>query len=369
MRDLQDVLSPPPLHTPCLSRCSIRVTPEHFEVEEIPTYEPSGDGQHLFLWIEKRDLTTRDLIRHIAKRLNISDRDVGCAGQKDRHAVTRQYLSVPAECESDLERVPTDAIHVLNHARHGNKLRTGHLRGNRFRIVLTQPDGEWSKQDRQCLDTQISQLSADGFANYFGPQRFGHYAATLTQGLELLNHGTDAPRRIKRMQPWLKRLALSAAQSAVFNCVTASRVRSATVHDVAQGDVVIRKGGARPFLYDHSETAESDSCPGEQPILVPAGPMPGPEMTAAAERVAEDEFAALRSFGLTESSFVPFRKLCRGTRRPMLAFPESVSIEETQDGQPRLAFELPSGTYATTLLREIANDVHDATEQTQRRPT
>src|ERR1700733_3684654 len=108
----------------------IKVLPEDFEVEEIPAYEPSGQGDFLYLWLEKRDMGAEYFTRQIARRLEIPAGEVGSAGLKDRHAVTRQMISVPAAAEPELAALDGDGIKVLRVSRHTNKLRAGHLHGN-----------------------------------------------------------------------------------------------------------------------------------------------------------------------------------------------------------------------------------------------
>src|SRR5882724_6046731 len=114
----------------------IKAAPEDFEVEEIPAYEPSGQGDHLFLWVEKRDVGAEYFTRQVAKRLDLPPGEVGAAGLKDRRAVTRQWVSVPATAESRLTALDGDGITLLRTSRHANKLRPGHLRGNRFRVLI-----------------------------------------------------------------------------------------------------------------------------------------------------------------------------------------------------------------------------------------
>ena len=120
--------------------------PEDFVVEEVPAYEPCGAGEHLYLWIEKTDVAADHLLNHVARTLGMSVRDVGMAGIKDRRAITRQYVSVPATCEPRIARLETDKIRVLRRARHRNKLRTGHLRGNRFSILVRAVDPDAAAQ-------------------------------------------------------------------------------------------------------------------------------------------------------------------------------------------------------------------------------
>ncbi len=133
-----DPLRPPPLLTADLPGVGgrIKAVPEDFEVEEIPAYPASGQGDFLYLWIEKRDMGAEYFVRQIAHRLDVSIGEVGTAGLKDRHAVTRQMVSVPARAESRLAQLDGDGVRLLNVSRHGNKLKPGHLHGNRFRILV-----------------------------------------------------------------------------------------------------------------------------------------------------------------------------------------------------------------------------------------
>jgi tRNA pseudouridine13 synthase len=148
----------------------LKAVPEDFEVDEIPAYTPVGEGSHLYLWIEKRDVAGNDLLNRLAAELAIAPQDIGAAGTKDRRAVTRQWLSVPQECEDRLPwvRQLTD-IRILNVVRHGNKLRTGHLWGNRFSILLRDADPS-------CLAdlVETARLAGErGFPNFFGTSGSG----------------------------------------------------------------------------------------------------------------------------------------------------------------------------------------------------
>src|SRR5690606_12839938 len=109
----------------------LKTLPEDFVVEEIPAYEPGGEGEHLFLWVEKRDVPADGLIRHLAQTLGVPRDEIGTAGLKDRRAVTRQFVSVPARAIDRIEAAGSESIRILAATRHGNKLRSGHLRGNR----------------------------------------------------------------------------------------------------------------------------------------------------------------------------------------------------------------------------------------------
>src|SRR5262245_30849282 len=123
------LFAPPPYLTATLPGIGgrIKVVPEDFEVEEIPAYEPSGSGEHLYLLSEKRGMGAEYFQRQVAKRLGIANQDVGTAGLKDRNAITRQWVAVPARVEDRVKDLDGDGIRVLNLSRHTNKLKPGHL--------------------------------------------------------------------------------------------------------------------------------------------------------------------------------------------------------------------------------------------------
>ena len=138
-------------------------SPETFLVEEIPAYEPVGTGPHTFLWIEKQGLNTVEAIKRLARALNVPERDAGYAGMKDRHATTRQWVSVPAVDPAVALATELLGLRVLEARRHGNKLRIGHLRGNRFEVVLTELG-----DDGSALTERLLVLGRDGLSNTYG---------------------------------------------------------------------------------------------------------------------------------------------------------------------------------------------------------
>src|ERR1700677_2742939 len=124
-----------------LPRGVIKSTPDDFVVEELPLYAPSGEGDHLYLRFTKRNLPTDVAVRMIARALAVDTRDVGVAGLKDKVGVTTQTISVPlgrdaAALEARVASLALEGIVVHEARRHTNKLRTGHLAGNRFTIVI-----------------------------------------------------------------------------------------------------------------------------------------------------------------------------------------------------------------------------------------
>jgi len=325
----------------------IKQQPEDFEVEEIPAYEPSGAGDHLFLWIEKRGLGAEFLLRQVAKRLGIPNGEVGSAGLKDRHAVTRQYISVPASAEPNLGQLEGDGIRLLRVGRHGNKLRPGHLRGNRFRILVRDADPAAGVSLDQCL----ARIRSEGLPNFYGPQRFGREGETVELGLKMLR-GDGAKVR----HSFLRKLALSAAQSLLFNAYVGQRMADGLMRQVLAGDVMAKWPAGGMFTAEDLPVEQERFARHE---TIHAGPMFGRKTFPARLVAAEREQRILELAALSARSFDGFGKLLQGTRRHNLIYIDDLSAAWEPEGL-RLAFTLPAGSYATVLLREIMkSDVVD----------
>jgi tRNA pseudouridine13 synthase len=325
----------------------IKQESEDFEVEEIPAYEPSGTGEHLFLWIEKRGMGAEYFQRQVAKRLGLPPGEVGTAGLKDRHAVTRQYVSVPATVEANLACLDGDGIRLLRHARHANKLKPGHLHGNRFRILIR--DAERAHDD--SLTQILERLRVEGTPNYYGPQRFGRDAETARLGLDLLEG------KAKKMRsPFLRKLALSAVQSLLFNAYLAQRLCDGLMRRVLPGDVMAKWPAGGMFTAEDVAVEQERF---DRRETVHAGPMFGRKTFPAKGEAAEREARVLAAAGFTRESFDGFGKLLQGTRRHNLIYVDDLSACWEEEGL-RLTFTLPAGSYATVLLREIMKvDVSD----------
>ena len=344
----------PPLLTKDLPGIGGRIKqePEDFEVEEIAAYEPCGEGEFLFLWIEKRDCGAEYFVRQVAQRLAIPAEEVGTAGMKDRRAMTRQWISVPACVEARLPQLDGNGIRVLRVSRHGNKLKPGHLHGNRFAIRIRGVD----PLAASGLDELLSRLRQNGLANFYGPQRFGRGNETLELGLRLLR-GEPEPRNRR----FLRKLALSSVQSALFNLYLAQRLQDGLLHCVLPGDVMAKWpfGGMFTVTDVAAEQARFD-----RRETVHTGPMFGRKMFPAAATAREREAKTLEGAGLTTESFHGFGKLLQGTRRHNLVYINDLSAS-IEGADVRLTFALPAGSYATVLLREVMK-VDDLESETDR---
>lgn len=321
-------------------------SPEDFVVEEQPAYEPSGHGDHVWMWIEKRGQSTLDMLHELAERLDRDEREFGIAGLKDAQAVSRQWVSLehvdPARCEG----LRGERFTVQRVSRHANKLRMGHLRGNRFEIVLrgTGPD------DVRIAQQALDEIARSGVPNYFGEQRFGKRGANLQKGIDVLRGNARAfaarmPRRVFG-------LVISAVQSEVFNRVVGKRL--ASLGTLWPGDLAFQHRNGAVFAVTDAarEQPRADSF-----LLSPSGPMPGPEMPQPEGEALALEASALAEIGLDAAAFagLPFR-LARGERRPLRVPVTDVAATPVTADSLRVSFALPRGAYATAVLRELLSD-------------
>ena len=350
----------------------IRRTPDDFVVEEIPAYAPSGRGEHLYLTFSKRGLTTIDAVNALARALEVDPRGAGFAGMKDRHAVTTQTASfafpMARDAEAAVARIQVPGITLTGAARHDNKLKPGHLLGNRFTVALADvPAGEVAD-----LCVRLEEIGRTGVPNAFGPQRFGRDGDNPERALAWLAGQERGPR-----SPREQRLLFSSLQSLLFNRVLERREAAGTWATVLPGDVAKKHdtGGLftvpaeGPDLDDAVARAAAGS-------LSATGPMYGAKM-----RWPEGEPAALEREVLAAASteaidvaarFEAFRHLGEGTRRPLRLFVAEMTIER-QDPDPSSGkavvvarFVLPKGGYATTVLGRACGLI-DAT-RTQQTP-
>lgn len=318
----------------------LKVEPEDFDVTEIPAYEPSGEGEHLYLWIEKRGMGAEYFARQVARRLDIPPGEVGMAGLKDRHAVTRQWVSVPGTAEANLGALEGDGIRVLNVSRHTNKLKSGHLHGNRFRVLVrgAHPNAG------ELLPALVERIRARGLPNYYGSQRFGREGETLEMGWGILRGTGKGPRN-----PMLRRLALSAVQSSLFNEYLAQRVREGLLHTALEGDVMARWPFGGMFVAEDLPTEQARL---DRREIVPAGPIFGKKTFPAKGVALQREQTVLAGSGLTNEMIRSQSKLMPGTRRHALIYIDDLAASVEESGV-RLEFSLPAGSYATVLLAEV----------------
>jgi tRNA pseudouridine13 synthase len=321
-------------------------------VEEIPAYAPSGAGPHLWLLVEKRGRTTREVLGSLARAVGVPEREAGCAGLKDRAAVTVQWMSFPCARDPDPAALAGEGVRVLAASRHGNKLRPGHARGNRFALAVR--GGDLSRA-RACAEA----LASRGLANFFGPQRFGAAGRNADVGRGLLRgeRGDPEVRRAARDR-FLRRLCLSAWQARAFNTWLAERMRDGLFATAVEGEVLkkLDTGGlfvCRDPAADGSRVARLE--------VTPAGPVYGHRMMPASGEAAAREARVLAAEGVGLEDLRRGGGEAEGTRRPA-RLPVRIELEPLADGY-LARFELPAGSYATVVMGELMKTDADAEER------
>lgn len=219
-----------------LLTAKIRTTPEDFQVDELPAFEPSGEGEHLLLTIRKRGANTVHVAKVLAKWAGLPDMAVSYAGMKDRHAVTTQRFSVhlPKRVAPDPALLASDEIEVVESTWHNRKLQRGALAGNRFKLVLRDVQG-----DAAAIEERLSHIASRGLPNWFGEQRFGRDGGNVPAALAMFGG--------RRMRPDQRSLLLSAARSALFNQVLAARVEQGNWDAPLDGEVWMLDGSRSVF--------------------------------------------------------------------------------------------------------------------------
>ncbi len=329
---------------------TVKASPEDFRVDEIPAYAPAGVGPHLWLRVEKRGRTTRDVVREAARQLGVAERDVGVAGLKDRHAVTAQWLSFPVARDPDAGTLGGEGWRVVAASRHGNKLRTGHSRGNRFAIVVRGGDLERARAVAGALRTR-------GLANFFGAQRFGADGRNADLGRAILRGATDPDTRRASRDRFLRRLAISAWQSALFNRWLAERIRDGLLDRALAGDAMKKLDSGGIFTCE-DPAAEQPRV--ERFEISPAGPMFGHALRPLGGEAGPREARVLSGDGLGPDDLSRGGGEAEGTRRAA-RIPVDVSLEAL-DGGYLARFELPRGSYATVVMEELTKSGADLDE-------
>ena len=320
---------------------AFKVTPEDFCVEEIPVYVPTGVGEHTFLWIEKRGLSTHEAVQRLARALGVDAREAGTAGLKDKQALARQWISLPRVEPSAALAVSVEGVKVLSAQRHAHKLRTGHLRGNRFTVAI-RGAGEGGEARAQAI---LDRLVEIGLPNYYGEQRFGRAGDNPERARAMLRGEARVHDRSER------RLLLSALQSDLFNRVLARRIAAGTHRRALAGDVMQKVESGGIFVCE-DPAVDQPRIDGWE--IVPTGPMFGPKMRAPAGEPAALEAEVLREAGMTIEDFAKAGKLAEGTRRALaVRLADVAPVTTREDGALIFTFSLPSGSYATVLLAEI----------------
>ncbi len=334
-------------------------TARDFVVEEIPLYEFSGEGEHLVLHIRKKNLTTWEMIDKICVHLGIKAKEVGYAGLKDKNAMTKQYISLEKKYEEKMQSFEHPDIKIISTTYHNNKIRTGHLKGNRFFIRLKKVNPTNAKK----ISLALKHIKDFGLPNYFGYQRFGNDGDNYILG-EKVARGTA-----KERNPKIKKLLINSYQSHLFNIWLSRRleinklVESFSAAELVEtlnlplhtltamkeqmhpfkiimGDVIEHYPHGRLFNY---EGDKEDIKRFEERNVSVTGLLCGKKAWLA----KDDAWTIEKDYNETIAA--------DGARRYAWIFPEEVEGEyKEQEAWFELHFSLPKGSYATVLIEELA---------------
>lgn len=303
---------------------------------------PSGSGSHSYAWIEKRGLTTRDVVLALQQR-GLKEVEIGVAGLKDKHALTRQWLSVPQRHAHLWEEISgpsgLEGLRILEVSRHRNKLGIGHLRGNRFAVQVR-------GGDQRAAQAVMDILRVQGVPNYFGPQRFGRFGTNAVDGLRVIR-GEEVPGGYR-----LKRFFIAALQSLLFNHMLSARVAQGLFDRVVAGDWAKKHATGGMFKVDDVAAEVARAANAEISAVFP---LYGKKVKISEAEAGVLEQASLAHFGLR---WLDFTKL-KGSRRISRIFLEDVSLTPSEAGF-WLSFALPKGSFATSVLREVMKVEVDA---------
>jgi tRNA pseudouridine13 synthase len=336
--DVSDPLGPLAWGGP-FGKAVLKAEPEHFRVTEVLDIALSGEGEHLWLLIEKRGLNTEEVARKLAAASGLKLRDISYAGLKDRQAVTRQWFSLhlPGRADPDLTGLWGASLSCLDSRRHQRKLQRGAHSANRFEILLTS-----LQADQAALGRTLELLREQGAPNYFGPQRFGLGGSNLFDARSWAERGALPPARGTRSR------LLSTARSLLFNRVLANRVADGSWNRVLPGDCLAFTDSRSHFA---AERLAADDPRFAALDVHPTGPLCGVGETPVAGQIAEAENAVQAAeptlVGWLHGAGLAHER--RILRLPITALawhypnPDSLQLE----------FTLPTGCFATSVIREL----------------
>ncbi len=315
----------------------IRTQPEDFQVDEELGFELTGEGEHVCLHIRKRNANTDFIAKQIARLAGVKNMDVSYAGLKDRHAVTTQWFSVylSSKPEPDWSQLNSDEVEVIEVKRHNRKLRRGSLKGNHFKLVVRDLQG-----DSSSLEQRLQTISSTGVPNYFGEQRFGR--DNLAKATGMFKAEFKVKDRNKRS------MYLSAARSAIFNELLSRRVAAANWNQALVGDVMMLDGSHSVFS---AETVDDEiKRRAAEFDIHPTGPLWGRGRLASTADAQQLEQQCADNFTLFCDGL---EKAGMKQERRALRLPVGKLEWQLDNNSLSLSFFLSSGSYATSVLREL----------------
>jgi len=360
----------------------LKSTPEDFVVEEQIAYSLTGEGEHLWCWVEKRCENTDWVAGMLAKWANTSKRNVGFAGQKDRNAVTKQWFSIqlPGKEDPDIDTFNIEGVKIIKMKRHNRKLQRGGLSGNRFELTLRNlvsinGDSEVACSEIQkTLDLRLQAIMKEGVPNYYGEQRFGKKGNNLLQGEKLLCTGSRDPKPKRGKQRRGSKtgsrnqqsLYVSSLRSWMFNVLLSKRVQACNWNRAVEGDVLQLCGSSKWFVADETEDFAAIQQRVLDGDLNPTGGLfgDGDLPTQSQAKLLEQQIVNAYSIwceGLASNRVQQDRRALRLMPEDMVWSFNSSVVDDAECLSLNVSFTLTSGSFATMVLREILQTYEERT--------
>ncbi|WP_367605767.1 tRNA pseudouridine(13) synthase TruD [Legionella sp. W05-934-2] len=317
----------------------IKQSPEDFRVEELSNIEFSDSGEHLYLQVEKTNLTTEQCSQSLARIIKKPANVVSYAGLKDKFGITTQWFSIhcPGEDVSPLIPDQHDGWRILQRRRHHKKLKIGWLKGNRFQLIVR----DVTRTD--MLDDQLKHIQQQGLPNYFGPQRFGNQGNNIYQAWQWFN----GHKKVKN--PFMKGMLLSAVRGYLFNQQLSLRVQQQNWQKAIPGDVLQLSGTHSVFVAD--KITPDIQLRIYEHDLSPCGQLVGKERIMSNQEAYQIMQDALNPYQAFVDALI--EKNVSAAWRAFILKPVAFEWEWLAENQIKLNFELPAGAYATTILTEV----------------
>lgn len=329
----------------------IREGADDFQVDEIPAYAPEGRGDHLFVHFQKTDLSTPEAVKRIAEALGVDADQAGFAGLKDKRAITTQWASFLGASPEQAAALALPGIEVLSAQRHPHKLRTGHLRANRFRLRIRGTQDGAEVIARELLDALVQH----GSPNYYGEQRFGSEGRNTERAHAWIVEGGKAPR-----SRFDRKLLASVWQAQLFNAWLAARMHDGTWRSAIHGDLMRKEDTGGLFTAEDASEAQARA---ERFEISATGPMFGADMRWPTNAALAQEEALLDGSGFPRARLRELRNVAPGTRRVGRIRPSEVQVHAESSDRLLVELTLPKGAYATVVLRELQKPEADPVDE------
>jgi len=292
----------------------------------------------VWCWVKKINQNSEWVGKQLAKFCGVTNREIGIAGKKDKHAETYQWISIhlPQKETPDFSKIDILGVSVRRITRHNKKLQTGGLSGNQFTLTLNKFDG-----CKNTLEQKLQTIQQQGFPNYFGEQRFGNDFENLTKATDLFTQKIRPKRHQKTMY-------LSAARSWIFNEILSARIKATNWNRYERGDIFQLEGSQKWFVDDFSEKLKERI---QTQDIHPTGALVGKGKLLTSHDIfkLENDIIKQHPIWLTGLSTAGMKQ----ERRALRVLPKNLSWSWLDNNTLTLAFRLPTGSYATMLVREL----------------